>query len=82
MLDEKESKSQKRKQSNRESARRSRLRKQRECDELAQRAEILNVENVSLKTEVSRIRNDYEQLLVEKAALKEETREEVSCKNH
>ncbi|KAJ0824699.1 putative transcription factor bZIP family [Helianthus annuus] len=49
----------------RESARRSRLRKQAECDELAQRAETLTEENAALKTEVSRIRSDYEQLLAE-----------------
>ncbi|KAI3713708.1 hypothetical protein L1987_72294 [Smallanthus sonchifolius] len=71
LQDERELKRQRRKQSNRESARRSRLRKQADCDELAQRAEILNEENVSLRTEVSRIRSDYEQLLAENAALKE-----------
>ncbi|KAK9076033.1 hypothetical protein SSX86_004364 [Deinandra increscens subsp. villosa] len=69
--DERELKRQKRKQSNRESARRSRLRKQAECDELAQRAEALNEENASLRAEVSRIRSNYEQLLAENAALKE-----------
>ncbi|KAK1408590.1 hypothetical protein QVD17_40496 [Tagetes erecta] len=71
LQDERELKRQRRKQSNRESARRSRLRKQSECDELAQRAEALKEENASLKTEVSRIRNDYEKLLAENAALKE-----------
>lgn len=45
--DERELKRQRRKQSNRESARRSRLRKQAECDELAQRAEVLKEENAS-----------------------------------
>ncbi|CAD6248217.1 unnamed protein product [Miscanthus lutarioriparius] len=39
------SRSKKRKQSNRESARRSRLRKQAECEELGQRAEALRSEN-------------------------------------
>nr|XP_043640268.1 bZIP transcription factor 16-like isoform X2 [Erigeron canadensis] len=71
LQDERELKRQRRKQSNRESARRSRLRKQAECDELAQRAEALNEENASLRAEVSRIRNDYEQLLAENASLKE-----------
>ncbi|KAI3680064.1 hypothetical protein L2E82_50801 [Cichorium intybus] len=69
--DERELKRQRRKQSNRESARRSRLRKQAECDELAQRAETLKDENASLRAEVSRIRSDYDQLLAENASLKE-----------
>ncbi|TKY58497.1 Transcription factor HBP-1a [Spatholobus suberectus] len=69
--DERELKRQRRKQSNRESARRSRLRKQAECDELAQRAEALKEENATLRSEVSRIRSEHEQLLSENAALKE-----------
>ncbi|KAE9613268.1 putative transcription factor bZIP family [Lupinus albus] len=71
LQDERELKRQRRKQSNRESARRSRLRKQAECDELAQRAEALKEENASLRSEVSRIRRKYEQLLSENAVLKE-----------
>ncbi|CAL0314183.1 unnamed protein product [Lupinus luteus] len=71
LQDERELKRQRRKQSNRESARRSRLRKQAECDELAQRAEALKEENASLRSEVNRIRSGYEQLLSENAALKE-----------
>ncbi|XP_062146434.1 bZIP transcription factor 16 [Alnus glutinosa] len=71
LQDERELKRQRRKQSNRESARRSRLRKQAECDELAQRAEGLKEENASLRSEVSRIRSEYEQLLAENASLKE-----------
>ncbi|KAJ1431085.1 G-box binding protein, multifunctional mosaic region [Sesbania bispinosa] len=71
LQDERELKRQRRKQSNRESARRSRLRKQAECDELAQRAEALKEENASLRSEVSRIRSEYEQLLSENSALKE-----------
>ncbi|KAM3270841.1 bZIP transcription factor 16 isoform X1 [Capsicum chacoense] len=69
--DERELKRQKRKQSNRESARRSRLRKQAECDELAQRAEVLKEENAALRAEVNRIRSDYEHLLAQNASLKE-----------
>ncbi|CAN4077283.1 unnamed protein product [Withania somnifera] len=69
--DERELKRQKRKQSNRESARRSRLRKQAECDELAQRAEVLKEENASLRAEVNRIRSNYEHLLAQNASLKE-----------
>uniref|UniRef100_A0A5B7AJ13 Putative transcription factor HBP-1a n=1 Tax=Davidia involucrata TaxID=16924 RepID=A0A5B7AJ13_DAVIN len=69
--DEREIKRQRRKQSNRESARRSRLRKQAECDELAQRADVLKEENSTLRSELSRIRSEYEQLLVQNASLKE-----------
>ncbi|KAK8483264.1 hypothetical protein V6N11_028540 [Hibiscus sabdariffa] len=72
LQDERELKRQRRKQSNRESARRSRLRKQAECDELAQRAEALKEENANLRSEANRIKNDeYEQLLAENASLKE-----------
>ncbi|KAI4364752.1 hypothetical protein MLD38_020806 [Melastoma candidum] len=71
LQDDREVKRQRRKQSNRESARRSRLRKQAECDELAQRAEVLKEENASLRAEVSRIRGEYEQLLAEHVSLKE-----------
>nr|CAB3448714.1 unnamed protein product [Digitaria exilis] len=69
--DEREIKKQKRKQSNRESARRSRLRKQAECEELGQRAESLRSENSSLRAELERIRKEYEQLLSQNASLKE-----------
>ncbi|KAJ6347752.1 hypothetical protein OIU76_004274 [Salix suchowensis] len=69
--DERELKRQRRKQSNRESARRSRLRKQAECDELAQRADVLKEENANLRSEVNRIKSEYEQLLAENASLKE-----------
>jgi hypothetical protein len=43
---------------------------QAECDELAQRAEVLNVENASLRAELSRIKSEYEKALSENAALK------------
>lgn len=43
---------------------------QAECDELAQRAEILKEENASLRAELSRARNEYEQALAQNAALK------------
>jgi plant G-box-binding factor len=46
------------------------LSSQAECDELAQRAEALKGENASLRSEVSRIRSEYEQLLAENASLK------------
>ncbi|CAL5436341.1 unnamed protein product [Camellia sinensis] len=70
LQDERELKRQRRKQSNRESARRSRLRKQAECDELAQRAEALKGENASLRSELNRITTEYDQLLAQNASLK------------
>uniref|UniRef100_A0A0A9DXX0 BZIP domain-containing protein n=1 Tax=Arundo donax TaxID=35708 RepID=A0A0A9DXX0_ARUDO len=69
--DERELKRQRRKQSNRESARRSRLRKQAECEELAQRAEVLKQENASLRDELNCIRKEYEELLSKNNSLKE-----------
>ncbi|XP_072988471.1 bZIP transcription factor 1-B-like isoform X1 [Typha latifolia] len=69
--DERELKRQRRKQSNRESARRSRLRKQAECEELGQRAESLKEENASLRAEINRIRKEYEVLLSQNTSLKE-----------
>ncbi|KAL9246962.1 hypothetical protein vseg_020440 [Gypsophila vaccaria] len=71
LQDERELKRQRRKQSNRESARRSRLRKQAECDELAQRAEVLKEENANLRSELNRIRSDYDHIMAENALLKE-----------
>ncbi|KAG2314876.1 hypothetical protein Bca4012_065687 [Brassica carinata] len=68
--DERELKRQRRKQSNRESARRSRLRKQAECDELAQRADVLNGENASLRAEINKLKGQYEELLAENSSLK------------
>ncbi|WZZ59715.1 bZIP transcription factor 68-like [Brassica napus] len=68
--DERELKRQRRKESNRESARRSRLRKQAECDELAQRADVLNGENASLRAEINKLRSQYEEFVAENSALK------------
>lgn len=76
---EKELKRQRRKQSNRESARRSRLRKQAECDELAQRAEALKSENASLRGEISRMQSEYEKLVAQNASLKQ--RQSGTCGN-
>ncbi|XP_031503461.1 bZIP transcription factor 1-B [Nymphaea colorata] len=70
LQDERELKRQRRKQSNRESARRSRLRKQAECEELAQRVKILEEENTALRSELNRVRNDLEQLSSENSSLK------------
>lgn len=54
-LDERELKRQRRKQSNRESARRSRLRKQAESEDLGRVKNNLSVENSNLKAEVQRL---------------------------
>ncbi|KAF8389689.1 hypothetical protein HHK36_024208 [Tetracentron sinense] len=69
--DERELKRQRRKQSNRESARRSRLRKQSECEELAQRVGTLKEENRSLREELERMREECEKLASENASLTE-----------
>ncbi|KAM7263014.1 hypothetical protein ACFE04_000697 [Oxalis oulophora] len=86
--DERELKRQKRKQSNRESARRSRLRKQTcligmlgtqdivmvmaECEELQARVENLTADNQSLKEELQRLSDECEKLTSENSSIKEE----------
>ncbi|KAK3134793.1 hypothetical protein QOZ80_5BG0410770 [Eleusine coracana subsp. coracana] len=67
--DERELKREKRKQSNRESARRSRMRKQAETEELATQVESLAHENASLKSEISRLTNSSEKLRLENSSL-------------
>ncbi|KAJ3692559.1 hypothetical protein LUZ60_011654 [Juncus effusus] len=69
--DERELKRQRRKQSNRESARRSRLRKQAECEELAQRADALREENATLRDEVEKVKKKHKELLAQNKSLKE-----------
>ncbi|GER42583.1 G-box binding factor type leucine zipper factor [Striga asiatica] len=71
-MDERELKRQKRKQSNRESARRSRLRKQAECEELQHRVEVLNNENHTLRDELRRLSEECEKLTSENITIKEE----------
>uniref|UniRef100_A0A7C8Z021 BZIP domain-containing protein n=1 Tax=Opuntia streptacantha TaxID=393608 RepID=A0A7C8Z021_OPUST len=70
--DERELKRQKRKQSNRESARRSRLRKQAECEELQRRVQSLNNENSNLREELERLAAECEKLTSENDSIKEE----------
>ncbi|KAJ0097579.1 hypothetical protein Patl1_28886 [Pistacia atlantica] len=70
--DERELKRQKRKQSNRESARRSRLRKQAECEELQARVETLTTENRNLRDELQRLSEECEKLTAENTSIKEE----------
>ena len=62
-------KRERRKQANRESARRSRLRKQAEYEELVRRWESLNMENMALKSELGQLKDDSEKLRLENAAL-------------
>lgn len=70
--DERELKRQKRKQSNRESARRSRLRKQAECEELQAKVETLSTENTALRDELQRLSEECEKLTSENNSIKEE----------
>ncbi|CAA0827220.1 G-box-binding factor 3 [Striga hermonthica] len=71
LQDERELKRERRKQSNRESARRSRLRKQAETEELAGKVKALTAENISLKAEINKLMGNSEQLKLENAALLE-----------
>ncbi|KQK22645.1 bZIP transcription factor 16 [Brachypodium distachyon] len=73
--DEREVKRQKRKQSNRESARRSRLRKQAEWEEVANRADLLKQENSSLKEELKRLQEKCDSLTSENTSLHEKLKE-------
>ncbi|KAG9135826.1 hypothetical protein Leryth_002534 [Lithospermum erythrorhizon] len=70
--DERELKRQKRKQSNRESARRSRLRKQAECEELQHRVENLSSENRTLRDELERLSEECGKLISENNSIKED----------
>ncbi|KAJ0987272.1 hypothetical protein J5N97_005628 [Dioscorea zingiberensis] len=70
--DERELKRQRRKQANRESARRSRLRKLAESEELAQRLVSLTAENDSLKKEYERLKESCKNLATENGSLNEE----------
>lgn len=74
LTDEREVKRQRRKQSNRESARRSRLRKQAECEELGTRVDTLTVENMQLRTELSRVTEECKRLQAENSTLVQKIR--------
>ncbi|KAK9056135.1 hypothetical protein SSX86_027224 [Deinandra increscens subsp. villosa] len=71
LLNERELKRERRKQSNRESARRSRLRKQAEAEELAIRVDALTAENLNLKSEVNRLVDTSEKLKFQNVTLME-----------
>eukprot|EP00271_Cylindrocystis_brebissonii_P017759 TRINITY_DN4742_c0_g2_i1.p1 TRINITY_DN4742_c0_g2~~TRINITY_DN4742_c0_g2_i1.p1 ORF type:complete len:473 (+),score=74.09 TRINITY_DN4742_c0_g2_i1:116-1420(+) len=72
--DEREVRRQRRKQSNRESARRSRLRKQAENEDLGQRVSSVNTENAALRQEVAVLRERCEHLSAQNAHLLQEAR--------
>ncbi|XP_010518298.1 PREDICTED: G-box-binding factor 3 isoform X2 [Camelina sativa] len=59
---ERELKRERRKQSNRESARRSRLRKQAETEELAKKVEALTAENMALRSELNQLNEKSDKL--------------------
>eukprot|EP00252_Welwitschia_mirabilis_P007583 TRINITY_DN1910_c0_g1_i1.p1 TRINITY_DN1910_c0_g1~~TRINITY_DN1910_c0_g1_i1.p1 ORF type:complete len:325 (-),score=85.58 TRINITY_DN1910_c0_g1_i1:455-1429(-) len=72
LQDERELKRQRRKQSNRESARRSRLRKQAECEELQAKVENLGAENRALREELGRVAEECKKLTAENASIREQ----------
>jgi len=72
LQDEREVKRQRRKQSNRESARRSRLRKQAECEELGTRVDGLQLDNCQLKNELTNVTELLKQISEEHKRLVEE----------
>lgn len=71
LQNERELKRERRKQSNRESARRSRLRKQAETEELAKKVDSLSAENRALKSEISQLTENSDKLRLENATLME-----------
>ncbi|CAN6297333.1 unnamed protein product [Urochloa humidicola] len=68
-MDERELKRERRKQSNRESARRSRLRKQQECEELAQKVTDLTTINGALRSELDQLKKACEDMEAENSQL-------------
>lgn len=81
LQDEREVKRQRRKQSNRESARRSRLRKQAECEELGTRVDTLTVENMALRTELARVSEECKKMKADNAALFAQLRKQANTNN-
>ncbi|KZV38026.1 transcriptional activator TAF-1 [Dorcoceras hygrometricum] len=69
LQNERELKRERRKQSNRESARRSRLRKQAEHEELTIKVQALTSENMTIKSEINKLINNSEKLKLENVAL-------------
>lgn len=73
-MEERVLKQERRKQSNRESARRSRLRKQAETEELAIKVGTLTAENTTLRSEITRFTESSDKLRLENSALMEKLR--------
>ncbi|KAJ1293066.1 hypothetical protein BS78_01G039600 [Paspalum vaginatum] len=69
LMDERELKRERRKQSNRESARRSRLRKQQECEELAQKVTDLTAINGTLRSELDQLKKACKDMEAENSQL-------------
>ncbi|CAF1701454.1 unnamed protein product [Brassica oleracea] len=69
LQNERELKRERRKQSNRESAKRSRLRKQAETEELARKVEALTAENMALRSELNQLNEKSDKLRGANAAL-------------
>ncbi|CAI9768859.1 unnamed protein product [Fraxinus pennsylvanica] len=72
---ERDLKRERRKQSNRESARRSRLRKQAEAGELAIKVEALTNEKFMLKSEITKLMENSDKLKIENATLMEKLKD-------
>ncbi|KAK9724718.1 hypothetical protein RND81_05G094100 [Saponaria officinalis] len=71
---DRELKREKRKQSNRESARRSRLRKQAEMEELGKKVDALTAENLALRSEINKLEADSEKLRSDNGLLMEKVK--------
>ncbi|CAN6815723.1 hypothetical protein Bca52824_042549 [Brassica carinata] len=69
LQNERELKRERRKQSNRESAKRSRLRKQAETEELARKVEALTAENMASRSELNQLNEKSDKLRGANAAL-------------
>ncbi|CAL9232692.1 unnamed protein product [Arabidopsis halleri] len=77
---EKEVKREKRKQSNRESARRSRLRKQAETEQLSVKVDALVAENMTLRSKLGQLNNESEKLRLENEALLDQLKAQATGK--
>ncbi|XP_013611854.1 PREDICTED: G-box-binding factor 2 isoform X2 [Brassica oleracea var. oleracea] len=77
---EKEVKREKRKQSNRESARRSRLRKQAETEELSVKVDALVAENMTLRSKLGQLNDESEKLRLENQALLDQLKAQATGK--
>ncbi|XP_073024103.1 common plant regulatory factor 1-like [Primulina eburnea] len=75
LQNDRELKRERRKQSNRESARRSRLRKQAEAEELSIKVRALASENATLKSELTKLMKNSEKLKLENATLMEKQKD-------